>query len=48
MLINIKPPTLIMLNTQHSEFSSVDVWFTNQDRKPVEIEDKINVTLIIG
>ena len=48
MLINIKPPTLIMLNTQHSEFSSVGVWFTNQDRKPVEIEAKINVTLIIG
>ena len=48
MLINIKPHTLIMLNTQHSEFSSLDVWFTDQNGKPLQIEDNINLTLVIG
>ena len=48
MLINIKPHTLIMLITQHSEFSSLDVWFTGQNGKPLQIEDNINLTLVIG
>ena len=34
-----------MLNT---EFSYVEVWFTNQNSKALEIEDSINWTLIIG
>ena len=25
----------------------VKVWFTDQNRKPLEVEDKINLTLII-
>ena len=37
-----------MLNTQHSEFSSLDVWFTDQNGKPLEIEDNINLKLFIG
>ena len=37
-----------MLNTINTEFSSVEVWFTNQSSKPLEIEDNVNLTLIIG
>ena len=37
-----------MLNTANTEFSSIELWFTDQDSKPLEIEDNVNITLIIG
>ena len=47
-LINISPHSLTMMNTFNAEFSSVEVWFTDQTTKPLEIEDNVNLTLIIG
>ena len=47
-LINISPNTLTMMNTVNTEFSFVEVWFTNQASKALEIEDNVNLTLIIG
>ena len=37
-----------MLNTRNTESSSVEVWFTDQNSEPLEIEGNVNVTLIIG
>ena len=37
--------TLKMLNTTNTEFSSIEVWFTDQNSKPLEIEDNINMKL---
>ena len=37
-----------MLNTTNTEFSFVEVWFTDQNSKQFEIEDNVNMTLIIG
>ena len=47
-LINISPHPLTMTNTVNTEFSSVEVWFTDQVSKALEIEDNFNLTLIIG
>ena len=47
-LINILPNTLTMMNTVNTEFSHVEVWFTDQVSKAFEIEDNVNLTLIIG
>ena len=47
-LINISPHAFTMMNTVNTEFSYVEVWFTDQSSKALEIEDNINVTLIIG
>ena len=47
-LINISQQSLIMMNTVNTEFSFVEVWFTNQASKALEIEDNVNLTLIIG
>ena len=47
-LINISQNTLMMMNTVTTEFSFVEVWFTDQVSKPLEIEDNTNLTLIIG
>ena len=47
-LINIAPQSLTMLSTTNTEFSFVEVWFTDQKSEPLEIEDNVNLTLIIG
>ena len=47
-LINISPHSLTMMNTVNTEFSFVEVWFTDQTSKVLEIEDNVNLTLIIG
>ena len=47
-LINISPHSLAMMNTVNTEFSSVEVWFTDQASRALEIEDNVNLTLIIG
>ena len=47
-LINISPHSLTMMNTVITEFSSVEVWFTDQVSKALEIEGNVNLMLIIG
>ena len=47
-LINISPHAFTMMNTVNTEFSYVEVWFTDQSSKALEIEDNMNLTLIIG
>ena len=37
-----------MMNTVNTEFPFVEVWFTDQARKALEIEDNVNLMLIIG
>ena len=40
--------SLTMLSTTNTEFSFIEVWFTDQNSGPLEIEDNVNLTLIIG
>ena len=46
-LLGISPKNRIFLKTFNSEFQKVEVWCTDQNSQPLEIEDKINLTLII-
>ena len=47
-LLNIPPKNFIFLKNFNSEFSYIEVWFPNQNSKPLEIEDKININLVIN
>ena len=47
-LITVSPETLIILKTVNTEFSFIEIWFMDQDNRPLEIEDSVNVSLIIG
>ena len=47
-LITVSPETLIMLKTVNTEFSFIDIWFTDQDNRPLETEESVNISLIIG
>ena len=37
-----------MLSTTNTEFSSIEVWFTDQNSKRLEVKDSVDLTLIIG
>ena len=47
-LITITPHLPTMLKTDHAEFSFIEIWLIDQNNRPLEIEDNVNVTLIIG
>ena len=47
-LITFSHHSLMMLKTTNAEFHFVEVWFTDQSNRPLEIEDSVNITLIIG
>ena len=46
-LLEISPTNHVFLKTFNSEFQELKIWFTDQTSKPLELEDKINITLII-
>ena len=47
-LLDISSKNFIFLKNFDSEFSYSEVWFTDQNSKPLEIEEKINITLVIN
>ena len=47
-LISISPHSLVFLKTTNTEFSEIEVWFTDQDNNALEIEDNVNISLIIN
>ena len=47
-LLDILSKNFILLKTFDSRFSNIEVWFTDQNSKPLETKDKINITLDIN
>ena len=47
-LISITPHSPTILKTANAEFSFFEIWFTDQNIRPLEIEDNVNIILIIG
>ena len=37
-----------MLKTTNAEFQSIEVWFTDQNIRPLEIGDNVNITITSG
>ena len=46
-LLEIAPTNFIFLKTFDPEFQEIKVWFTDQNSRPLEIENRINLTLVI-
>ena len=47
-LLDIPPENSIFLETFDSESSYIEVWFTDENPNLLEIEDRINITLVIN
>ena len=43
-LLEIYPKNHIFLKAFNPEFQAIEVWFTDQNSKPLYIEDRINLT----
>ena len=47
VLLEISPTNHIFFETFNSEFQDIEVWFPDQNSKPLEIKDRINLTMVI-
>ena len=47
-LVTITPHSPTMMKTTNAKFSFVEIWFTDQNDRQLEIEEDVNITLIIG
>ena len=47
-LISLSPHSLVFLKTMNTEFSEIEVWFTDKNNNALEIEDSVNISLIIN
>ena len=45
-LLEISPTNHIFLKTFNSEYEEIKVWFTDQNSKPLEMEDRVNLTIV--
>ena len=46
-LLEIFPTNHIFLKTFYSEYDEIKLWFTDQNSQPLEVEDRINLTMVI-
>ena len=46
-LLETSQTKYIFLKTFNSEYDEIKVWFTDQKSQPLEIEDRINLTIIV-
>ena len=47
-LISISPHSIVFLKTMNTDFSEIEIWFTDQNNNALEIEDNVNISLIIN
>ena len=47
-LLNIEPNNLLFLKTYNTDFNEIIITFTDQNCRSLEIEDKVNLTLLIN
>lgn len=46
--MNISPVNQIYTETFRSKFLHIEIWFTNQNSKLLEIEERLNLTIVIN
>ena len=48
LIISISPHSLVFLKTMNTDFSEIEIWFTDQNNNALEIEDNVYISLIIN
>ena len=46
-LLNVHPNNLVFLKTYNTQFDEIIITFTDQNCRPLEIENKVNLTFLI-
>ena len=47
-MLNVEASNLVFLLTYNTEFDEIIITFTDQNGRPLEIEDKVNLILLIN
>ena len=47
-LLNVEPSNLVFLKTYNTDSDEIIITFTDQNSRLLEIEDKVNLTLLIN
>ena len=47
-LLHVEPSSLVFLKAYNTEFDEVIVIFADQNGRPLELENKVNLTLLIN
>ena len=47
-LLNIEPRSLVFVKTNYTEFDDIIMTFTLQNSRPLQIEEKVNLTMLIN
>ena len=47
-MLNVKSSNLVILKTYNTEFDETIITFIDENGWPLEIEDKVNLTLLIN
>ena len=47
-LLNMEPISLVFLKTYNNEFDEIITIFKDQNSRPLEIEGKVNLTMLIN
>ena len=47
-MLNVEPGTLVFLKTYNTEFNDIIVTLADQNGRPFETKDKVNLTLLIN
>ena len=47
-LLYVEPSNLVLLKTYNTEFDEIVIIFMDQNGRPLKIEDKVNLTLLIN
>ena len=47
-LFNVEPSNLVYFKTNNTKFDEIIITFSDQNGRPMEIEDKVNLTLLIN
>ena len=46
-MLNVEPNNLVILKTFNTDFDEIIITLTDQNGRPLNIEDKFNLTLLI-
>ena len=47
-LLNVEPSKSVVLKTYNTEFDKINITFTDQNGRPLEIKDEVNLTMLIN
>ena len=47
-LLSVEPSNLVFLKTNNTEFDETIIIFIDENGKPLEVEDKVNLALLIN